>query len=215
MKSKFYIKNKISLIAIILIMSLSIIGVTYAYLMDNDNKMNVFTISNPDVKIVENFPQWIFTSENKTLTKEVSLVNEGTADMVVRISYNEFFYDTSHVSISTAEVYSIPDYSYAYSINTNYDNIGDIVRKNWVTDFSTLWVEKDGWYYYKKILKPLKTVDVLESVTLMGDYENHPYSELRYELNFNLEAVQATSKAVNDLWGKDVSIEGEDVTWAF
>ena len=215
MKSKIKIQNKKSLIAVILILSLSVIGVTYAYLMDDDNKKNIFTISDPDVKIVENFPVKVFTNENKTLTKEVSLVNEGTTDMVVRISYNELFYDPDHVNISTAEVYSIPDYSYAYSINTNYDNIGDIVRKNWVTDLSTLWVEKDGWYYYKKILKPSETIDVLESVTLMGDYENHPYSGLKYELNFNLEAVQATPKAVKDLWGKDVSIEGEDVTWAF
>ena len=212
MKSKIKIQNKKSLIAVILILSLSVIGVTYAYLMDNDNKMNVFTISNPDVKIIENFPVSSFSDDDKTLAKEVSIVNEGTSDMVVRISYNEFFYDPDHVNISTAEVYSIPDYSYAYSI---FNNRIDVVTKNWVIDWMTLCVEKDGWYYYKKILKPGEKVDILRGVTLMGDYENHPYSGLKYELNFNLEAVQATPKAVKDLWDKDVTIEGEDVTWAF
>ena len=34
-----------------------------------------------------------------------------------------------------------------------------------------------------------------------------------YNLIFNYEAIQATPKAIKEIWGKDIEINGDDITW--
>ena len=97
----------------------------------------------------------------------------------------------------------------------------NVVQKNWTSAFTNDFIDGgDGWYYYKKVLNAEESVQVLESISLKEDlistspYYND-YKNYTYELDFNFEAIQASSSAISNIWNKDVTINGGDITWSF
>lgn len=139
-------------------------------------------------------------------TKEVSIVNKEATNtpVVLRISYNELWInnmDGSNVSLN------------------NKLNKQDVVTKNWTNNFVNDFVKgDDGWYYYKKVLNAEERVKVLDSIELNEevirnslDYDK--YKNNTYELDFNVESIQANEEAIESIWGKVVNISGNEVTW--
>ncbi|MDE5831084.1 MAG: hypothetical protein K2H53_05650, partial [Clostridia bacterium] len=85
----------------------------------------------------------------------------------------------------------------------------------WKDDFV---LGSDGWYYYTKVLDAGSTIQLLESIELDENVlDSLPYadsySEYDYELTFRYESIQATEKAVKQLWNKDITINGDNVSW--
>ena len=201
MKSKLKKINKKPLIFILIVLILTIVGGTYAYYYSEVILPNEFKTMTYNVTIEEEF-------NNTWGTKKVRFVNneETNTPVVLRINYNEKW---------RKEVDGV-----LLSLDNNV-NGEHVVQKNWTSAFTNDFIDGgDGWYYYKKVLNAEESVQVLESITLKEDlistspYYND-YKNYTYELDFNFEAIQASSSAISNIWNKDVTINGVDITWSF
>lgn len=194
--------NKIKkkpLIFILLLLLTVAVGSTFAYYYNEVIIPNKFKAMTYSVAIEEVF--------NGTWgTKEVSIVNKEATNtpVVLRVSYNELWInnvDGSNVSLN------------------NKLNRQDVVTKNWTNNFVNDFVKgDDGWYYYKKVLNAEEKVKILDSIELNEeiirnslDYDK--YKNNTYELDFNVESIQANEEAIESIWGKVVNISGNEVTW--
>ncbi len=187
------------LLIIIVLLLLGAIGVTFSYFYTEVIFPNQFKMMTYNVKVEEEF-------NNTWGTKKVSFVNKDKTNtpVVLRINYNESW---------RKEVNGI---KLSLDNNVNGENV---VNKEWTSNFTNDFIDgEDGWFYYKKTLGPEETVKVLNSISLKEDlirtspYYND-YKSFTYELDFNFEAIQASSNAVSDIWGKTIVINEKNVTW--
>ena len=201
MKTKLKNLNKKPLIFILVLFVLSVVGGTFAYYYSEVVFPNEFKTMTYNVTIEEEF--------NDTWgTKKVSFINkeETNTPVVLRINYNELWRkEISGVKLSLDN-------------NVNGENV---VEKAWTSAFINDFVDGgDGWYYYKKTLDAKDSVQVLESISLKesliskSQYYND-YKTYTYELDFNFEAIQASSNGIRDIWNKTTTISGGKVTWVF
>lgn len=197
---KFRKIKKKPLIFLLVLCLLGIVGTTFAYYYTEIAIPNQFKAMTYNVTIEEEF--------NDTWgTKKVSFVNneETNTPVVLRINYNELW---------RKEVNGVK-----LSLDNNVNGT-NVVTKNWTTAFTNDFVDGgDGWYYYKKTLNAEESVQVLNSISLneslisTSPYYND-YKTYTYELDFNFEAIQANSSAISEIWGKNATITGGNVTWA-
>ena len=125
--------------------------------------------------------------------KEISFRNsdEGNTPVLLRIAYAETW-DGGAVSNTVGGV--------------------NVVTKSWTTAFANDFTDGgDGWYYYEKTLAPGETVQVLTSIALT----DNSYLAYDYDLVFRYEAIQPTTDAASELWGKTVVVENGVATWTF
>ena len=183
---------------IIILIMLIIVGssVTFAYVINNISVSNRFKMMTYDVEIKENF-------ENKFGTKEVTFVNkekDSNTNVALRIRYDE--------------IWSNKNANGVLNVLSNKINNINVVDKEWTDAFLNDFIYDDGWYYYKKILKPGESVKVLNRIQKNSILENNDeYDDYNYELTFSFEGIQATKGAIKDTWNKNVSIEGDNITW--
>ena len=177
----------------ILVVACLIVGYTIAYYHTNVIVPNQFKTMTYNVKVEEEY-------NNGFGTKKVTFVNEEETNtpVVLRINYNE---------------------SWGNGVN-NLINGSEVVTKTWTNDFLNDFVlADDGWYYYKKTLDAQSSVQVLESIslnsTLINSLSNSSdYSDpTKYHLDFNFEAIQATPRAVLEIWGRTITINGGNIVW--
>ncbi len=193
--------NRKIILALIGICFMGLIGFTIAYFRSQMVKDNIFKTLKQDVHLEENFNPDTWP---EVTTKEVTIKNDNlTSPVIVRMSINERWFK------------EIGDNTYV--LNNLYDG-EEVVTKKFINTFQTDWTYKDGWYYYNHLLNPSSEVKILESIMLNDDLiktspNYNDYLSYNYELSFNYEASQATEEAVKELWGVDVSIQGNDVTW--
>lgn len=189
------IKPLFFLLGILLVI---IIGSTIAYFYNSKTISNRFNTMTYDVELEEEFyDDWG--------TKKVTIKNkEESTDVVLRISYNEQWSKEVDGSLNTL---------------SNIINGESVVNKNWTNTFTNdFLLGDDGWYYYKKTLSPGESINILDSISLnenlisnseyYDDYKNYDYS-----LTFNYEAIQATSKAIKEIWNIDVTINDSSLDW--
>ena len=189
-------KNKKPLIFIGLLALLFVIGGTLAYYYNEVTIPNRFKAMTYNVQIREEF-------NNDWGNKKVFFTNleETNTPVVIRINYNEQWKNNNG------------------NILNNKINGTNPVDKVWTNTFTNDFVlGNDGWYYYKKVLKPQTEIQVLESATLNtivvnGASNKFDYLEGEYHLDFNFEAIQATPEAVSDIWNRTITINGDNVTW--
>lgn len=197
---KFKKLKKKPLIFLLALIAIGVVGTTFAYYYTEVSFPNQFRTMTYNVTIEEEF--------NDTWgTKKVSFVNkeETNTPVVLRINYNELWRkEVSGVKLSLDN-------------NVNGENV---VTKNWTSTFTSDFIDGgDGWYYYKKTLNAEESVQVLNSISLKEDlistspYYND-YKSYTYELDFNFEAIQASSSAISEIWSKTATISGSNVTWA-
>lgn len=197
---KFKKIKKKPLFFLLLLLVLGIVGTTFAYYYTEIAIPNQFRAMTYNVTIEEEF-------NNTWGTKKVSFVNneETNTPVVLRINYNELW---------RKEVNGVK-----LSLDNNVNGI-NVVIKNWTTAFTNDFIDGgDGWYYYKKTLAAEASVQVLDSIALNESlistspyYDD--YKSYTYELDFNFEAIQASSSAISEIWGKTATISGGNVTWA-
>lgn len=197
---KFKKIKKKPLFFLLLLLVLGIVGTTFAYYYTEIAIPNQFRAMTYNVTIEEEF-------NNTWGTKKVSFVNneETNTPVVLRINYNELW---------RKEVNGVK-----LSLDNNVNGT-NVVIKNWTTAFTNDFIDGgDGWYYYKKTLAAEASVQVLDSIALNESlistspyYDD--YKSYTYELDFNFEAIQASSSAISEIWGKTATISGGNVTWA-
>lgn len=201
---KFKKLKKTPLIFTILLITLSIVGVTYSLFYSQKSFENNFTVGKPDVVIEEEFLDPVIEKDIEK-TKKVKIKNKGTAPMVARLVVSETWIKTLEDNTKV--------------ILNNKVGTEDVMIKKWHSDFSTNWIEKDGYYYYKKVLNATDEANVFESITFPskygGDDSEYTAEDVEYNLDFYIESVQASSDAIKELWDIDATIEGGDVIWPF
>lgn len=185
-------KNK-PIIFLITIMLLATVGGTFAvYYKQYIREIN-FNLADYSIVLEEYFPitEW---DEDKILEKQVRIINNGTANVFLRVSYNEIWYNGDDI------------------VNNMHNGI-EIVDKKWTTEFINDFEYSDGWYYYKKLLSKGDSVTILNSVEKVVDVYNEETNH--YELDFNYEVLQSDNSASEKVWGEKATIEGSRVIWEF
>ena len=189
--------NKKVIIALLSLLTIGIVGVTAAVVYFKSELENKFNTSAYNIAIEEEFyDDWG--------TKKVSIVNHDSTPVVIRVAYIETWSDNNDaVSLQLS----------------NKINGIDVVTKAWTDSWKNDFIlNEDGWYYYKKVLTENEAVQILESINLnkeVADTSLENYNLYDYELDFRYEAIQATTDAVKEIWGLDVTINGGEITWNF
>ena len=192
-------RNKKVVLFLILLLSIIGIGSAYAYYQVNVIVPNKYKAATYEVEIEEEF-------EDKFGVKKVWIVNKEktNAPVVLRVNYNELWSKEIDGVLLTLDN------------NVNGENV---VEKEWTEEFlNDFELKEDGWYYYKKVLRPEERVQLLERISLKNElistseYSNE-YLTYDYELAFNFESIQATEDAVLEIWNKNITINDDNVTW--
>ena len=192
-------KNK-PLIYLLAILSIFVVGRTFAYYLEEVSIPNRFKTMTYNVKLEEVF-------HDQFGTKEVTIKNEEETNtpVVLRVNFTERWSKEVENTVKTL---------------SNTINGQSVVNKNYTSAFTNDFVLKDdGWYYYKKTLGSQQSVKILNSIALNeslvnGSSYSTEYHTYNYELDVNFEAVQADSKAINNVWGKTATINNGAVTWS-
>ena len=141
------VKNKKSLIAIVAVLLIAVVGVTFAYFQSQGVFRNVFqsgTFRLVTREVFESPDNW---RPGEEIPKTITTTNEGTIPAAVRMTYTEKWLDKDGNDI-TASIQS-------GSVIINLDNENDWKYKD------------DGYYYYKYFLDPQETTSsFIKSVTL-------------------------------------------------
>lgn len=193
LKKKKNFKNNKYLLIIFLSVIISMFGISYAFYSSNYNFVNRFQTMTYNVVLEEEF-------NNEFGVKKVKIVNNEKTNtpVVLRLNYNETW-----KKISNGNTLYL----------NNFKNNINCVYKTWTSEFLNNFIlGSDGWYYYKKLLLPEEEIFVLTSIS---DNNICNYLDATYELDFNFEAIQADTNAVNEIWGYNINISNNNVTWPF
>lgn len=211
-------------------LALFVTGFSLAFWSGKVEHTNQLKADQMHAKTVEVFEQ---NSEPRgTVSKSVSFQNDSSSSAFLRVAYAETWendYDDEE------------DGAYVPTILNNQIDGKDVAVKNWINGFgkdSDFWQDGgDGWFYYKRILKPGESTDpVLESVTFPfaeggatqefpDDLTERRYETSDYQLYFRMELLQASdshatlnheevnAKASSAVFGKKATVNGDTVTW--
>ena len=139
-------KKKKSLIAVIVLLCIGLIGITFAYFQTTGNFVNLFNTGTYRVVTTEVFEAPENWAPGQEIPKTITSTNEGTIPAAVRVKYQEKFEDLQGNDI-TDQVTSNP-------VTVNLDNTDD-------------WTKDGDYYYYNYPLAPNKTTSsFIKSVTL-------------------------------------------------
>lgn len=197
-KKQKILKQKSLLFLLCLILLFSI-GGTIAYYYETVYIPNQFKTMTYDVELTEEF-------NNEWGTKKVYITNNESSNtsVVIRIGINELWSK------------EVDDVLLTLSNTLNGSNV---VNKVFTNTFNNDFVNgNDGWYYYKKILRPNESIQILDSISLNTNLiQNTPYYDdylsYNYNLNFNYEALEAKVDTILEIWNKNVSINSINVSW--
>ncbi|MPQ42621.1 BsaA family SipW-dependent biofilm matrix protein [Clostridium tarantellae] len=198
-------KNIVPLLLVIFFVSLILlVGGTYAWFSNAQNKSNKFTLGEIKHEIVENFnaqgpAEDILPGE--VVNKDVWIHNLGKSDALLRVKVTPLWIDSSGQSTAV----------------TNND-----VILNFVSDVNTNWqLGSDGYYYYKRVLPAhdgtvahptLNTVNgssvptcfssqLVDSITLNGNItDQSTYANRRFDVMVVSETIQVNMDACKSEW---------------
>ena len=187
-KSKKYL-----LITPVLALAVVGAGILMVYAFSHNN-----TVVTNDIPTRTGTVQIIDDSEPGFGKKEVSFENSDMngISLLLRIGYSETWKDGSDNNVS------------------NIYNGNNVVAKTWTSAFTNDFADgNDGWYYYKKLLRPGDNVKVITAIALTEP----SYAAYHYDLRFRFESIQPSSAAATALWSKTATIDEATgaVTWAF
>lgn len=178
-------KGKKPLIALVALLFVGVIGITFAYFTETETFKNVFQISDGGygTDITEEFTapdNWL---PGQTVSKKVYVNNTGDISVVARVSYDEVWSGSLTGTLSDGSSVAI----------INFANTSD-------------WTKSGDYYYYNKVLTSgSKTSSFIESVTLNENLNlDSEYIGASYTLNIHVETIQADG--ATDEWGVTSSI---------
>ena len=201
-------KQKINMASVLTILMLIVTGVgsTYAYNHHSTQQENLLKASKVAAEIIENGnsvdeSKGFEIKHGENIEKRVRFKNTGEAAVFIRVSFGEAWIGSQGEWLASDNEYAI---------------------LHWTSAWADEWYKcDDGWYYYKKILKPNEiTAEVLSSV-IFESYENIPeeYLEANYQLFFTMEVVQysddmmVNSGALREGFDRSATVADSIVTW--
>ena len=157
---------------------------TVAYFTAQETAYNVITTGALSMRLVEEgadgkpFPKEGITGvlPNMEVTKKVYVENTGDVDMYVRIA-----------------------------LATNVESMQDGVEKLPFDDHITLninktdWTEKDGYYYYNRVLKPGEATEPLFTTVSFDANMGNEYMNARVQIDVDAQAVQSKNNTDSPL----------------
>ncbi len=171
---------------------------TFAFSESLGQADNYISIGTFKVDLIDIFENNRLTLPGDTLNKDVSMINNGNRDAVVRVKLS-------------------PSWTPAYDAQANELLTGAVTVTMGPTAAAD-WTYLDGWYYYNKILKPGETtsllVDALQLQPVSNDLHAADYSGAVYNLNISGEAVQAEIAAAADTWAVEFTVSGVNLIWS-
>ena len=193
-------KNKKTIVAIIAVLLVVVVGVTFAYFQSTADFENLFNVGIYKVTTTEVFESPSNWAPGQEIPKTITTTNEGTIPAAVRVSYTEQWLDGD-----TDITSSIPN----GTVTINLDNTSD-------------WTKEGNYYYYNYILEPEQTTSsFMKSVTLSSSINgitctpsndgltqscesSSPIQGATYKLTITKETVQADS--YQEVWNTNVEI---------
>lgn len=173
-------KNKKALVAIIVLLIVGVIGVTYAYYNSTTEIENTFKTGKYQNQVDEEFvspDNWV---PGDTTDKTITVTNTGTVDMAVRVWYEEKWTSATGDNLNVYETCSEDSSDIAIcnglsSGKARYAIINFSEDGNWIKDskffeddtsHSDTNLVSSGYYYYKYKLAPEDvTTSLINSVT--------------------------------------------------
>lgn len=203
-------KRMSRLLALAGILGIAGVGGTFAYFNQSDTKKNIFNTGTYDTKLEEDFrpkdgENW---KPGSTVNKDVTVKNNGSLPVVVRVKFREIWARTLDGKMETLydvdttlqkEMLGSDSTSRARNKfeNVYQDNASDglvgsdrddsVVHK--IMDPDSMWVynAKDGYYYYKAVLpgkkgnsKAPETTKILDAIQLDENADMGSYTEKKY-----------------------------------
>lgn len=174
-------KGKKPLIALVALLFVGVVGVTFAYFTETETFQNIFKITDGGygTDIYEEFESPTDWLPGQEISKKVYVNNTGDIPVVVRVSYDEAW-DPTTLTGKMADGSSVAIIKFANSSD---------------------WTKNGNYYYYNKVLaKGAKTSTFIESVTLNPELDlASDYIGASYKLNIHVETIQADG--ATDEWG--------------
>lgn len=162
-------------------------GVAYGAWQVNDESATSVSTTTVDVVVVGNMAPETPQHPGSDITREIQAENNGSADVFVRMNIDTYFSDASG--------------------NRVEDPLGLVE----VTYNNNAWKDGgDGYYYLKGELEPGGLSDsIIEQIVLSTDITSE-YAEYEAGIYASVEAIQTTSSAVKNAWGKDYAFMEAD-----
>lgn len=174
--------RKIGTILLTILFAVSVSFMGYAFWTIQSRTDNVLTMASYKAQIVEEYNVPAHVNPSETVKKKVHVKNEGTVDILVRVSVTKVFgVRDADGKLQTAD-------------GLNPDMIE-------ISFNSRLWEQKDdGWFYYREILQAGETTrePLMESFTLSAKAGNE-YRGKDAEIIVCMESVQADKDAAS-IW---------------
>lgn len=197
-------KSKVILLSAGICIALGI-GIIWAYYSNNMSVINPLLTGNANVYLDETFDvndKWVPGEEKQ---KEVIFGNDGEVDVVIRAKFTPKLFLKDGIQVTDVDVLNGFQLNYSKSFEEEWEK------------------HDDGWYYYKKVLKPdEKTNQTLISVTMNNNISNDvhgqeiDYSNSDLNVDIECETIQATvSKDSSDLqnWDYYPVVSETGVSW--
>ena len=199
---KIRFRKRHGLIQLMLIFSLTavltLIVSTFAYFEDAGAAENFLDTGIFKVDLIDDFENDRLTLPGDTVSKDVSMKNNGTYDAVVRIKLD-------------------PSWTPAVDGAGN-PLLTDKVTVTYGTNIITDWTYFGGWYYYNKILPPAQAtsllVDALKLEPVSNDLHRTDYSAAKFNLNIQSESLQAQAEAAQENWSASYIVSGSALIWS-
>jgi len=172
--------KKVYIISLItLALCVGMIGITKAFIVRNTVANNIITFGNLKMQLLQTTINEFGNEEildnnvsiditnNEKLSRIIKIKNLGSQDFYARISL---------------EIIGIDNDNNEFYIN-------DFVKYNFNNDD---WLYKEGWYYYKKSIKPEEiTSSVINGIAFDINNITKKHSNCSFKLNIKTEAVQS------------------------
>lgn len=172
--------RKIGAILLTVLFALSVTFMGYAFWTIQSRTDNVLTMASYKAQIVETYEVPAHVNPSESVEKRVHVKNEGTVDILVRVSVTKVFGTRDADGTLQAEEGLDPD-----MIEIKFHD--------------RLWeAQDDGWFYYKEILRAGETTrePLMESFTLSAKAGNE-YKGKDAEIIVCMESVQADREAAS------------------
>jgi len=174
-------------IVLIIVISLLCITATMTFITKKITANNVITFGNLEMQLIQttldenNKEKEVKNNEILDITyspivsRIVKMQNIGKQDFFARVSLEIIGTDANNKKFNANNLVS-------YNINTND------------------WIYKDGWYYYKKIVKQNDvTSNLMTQINFNTNKITADYPKSNFKFNIKAEVVQAKNNAVNVL----------------
>lgn len=183
-RQKLYLTGS-GILALILACSSSVL----AYWNITGKTTNLLTMNTYRAELAENYQPPDQVWPGSTVTKEVNVSNTGNVDCFVRVRFTKAF------GTRAEDGTFLPD-----------DSLDTKVIE--LTCNDTFWMEMDGFWYYKDVLKAGETTrePLFESFHISESAGNEYFGK-EAEIFVNMESVQAEGNAL-ELWGISRQILG-------